>query len=222
MSCSKPCDSVGENVTATNHGVLGSNLETEIERLIVRLQEVAGPRSQPATRELCAHAARATPRISKVKPRANDGGGPNGIRTRVSVTTTFSPAVSDGSCPHAPSERDVTKTRRAKFLETFLSRPLLQIRGQQRLNTSGRLRLKSSSILAIAPWNEAQRDSQACTHNGGWWRAELGLCEVQRREEVRPTEAAVLLSRTPGTSASRRAGRVHRAKWSLPRRRYCS
>ena len=57
-------------------------------------------------------------------------GGPNGIRTRVSVTTTFSPAVSDGSYPHAPSERDATKTCRAKFPETFLSWPLLQIRDQ--------------------------------------------------------------------------------------------
>lgn len=40
-----------------------------------------GPRFQPATRRCGAHAARATPRISKERPCANDGGGPNGIRT---------------------------------------------------------------------------------------------------------------------------------------------
>src|SRR6266478_1211187 len=60
-------------------------------------------------------------------------GGPNGIRTRVSVTITFSPAVSHGSCPHAASESDATKTCSAMFPETFLTRPLVQIGGPQPL-----------------------------------------------------------------------------------------
>src|SRR2546426_749282 len=72
--------------------------------------------------------------LSKAK-RANSSqlGGPNGIRTRVSVATTFSPAVSDGSWPHAPSEPDATKTCKSKFPETSLSRSLVQIGGPQPL-----------------------------------------------------------------------------------------
>ena len=43
--------------------------------------------------------ATGTYRRLSVPDAVNVGGGPNGIRTRVSVTTTFSPAVPQGSRP---------------------------------------------------------------------------------------------------------------------------
>ena len=47
--------------------------------------------------------------------KRNEFGGPNGIRTRVSATITFSPAVSNGSSSRTPLNRDATKTRWKEF-----------------------------------------------------------------------------------------------------------